>query len=138
MENASKALIIAGAILLAILLISLGIMIFNQAQDTINNSGMSQAEKAAFNQKFTKYEGNQKGSLVRSLMQEVMAANSDENNKDAGINIKFYNDETEITSTAGIKSTQTYTIAVFYGNNGYVDQIRIKAGSNENLTKKTN
>ena len=32
MENASKALIIAGAILLAILLISLGIMIFNQAQ----------------------------------------------------------------------------------------------------------
>ena len=31
MENASKALIIAGAILLAILLISLGIMIFNQA-----------------------------------------------------------------------------------------------------------
>ena len=30
MENPSKALIIAGAILLAILLISLGIMIFNQ------------------------------------------------------------------------------------------------------------
>ena len=49
MENASKALIIAGAILLAILLISLGIMIFNQAQDTVNNSGMSQAEITAFN-----------------------------------------------------------------------------------------
>ena len=38
MENASKALIIAGAILLAILLISLGIMIFNQAQDTVNKT----------------------------------------------------------------------------------------------------
>lgn len=44
MENASKALIIAGAILLAILLISLGIMIFNQAQDTVTNSGMTEAE----------------------------------------------------------------------------------------------
>ena len=31
MENASKALIIAGAILLAILIISLGIMIYQQA-----------------------------------------------------------------------------------------------------------
>ena len=60
MENASKALIIAGAILLAILLISLGIMIFNQAQDTVNNSGMSQAEITAFNNKFLKYEGKGK------------------------------------------------------------------------------
>ena len=40
MENASKALIIAGAILLAILLISLGIMIYTQAQNTVQNSGM--------------------------------------------------------------------------------------------------
>ena len=44
MENASKALIIAGAILLSILLISLGIMIFTQAQDVISGSGMSKAE----------------------------------------------------------------------------------------------
>ena len=42
MENASKALIIAGAILLAILLISLGIMIYNQAQNTVNNTRFMQ------------------------------------------------------------------------------------------------
>ena len=75
MENASKALIIAGAILLAILLISLGIMIFNQAQDTVNNSGMTQAEITAFNNKFLKYEGTQKGSVVKSLINEVLATN---------------------------------------------------------------
>ena len=40
MENASKALIIAGAILLAILIISLGILIFNQAQDTVGSVNM--------------------------------------------------------------------------------------------------
>ena len=54
MENASKALIIAGAILLSILLITLGIMIFSQAQDTIHNSGMTQAEITTFNNQFLK------------------------------------------------------------------------------------
>jgi len=81
MENASKALIIAGAILLAILLISLGIMIFGQAQDTVNNSGMSQAEMQAFNNKFLKYEGTKKGSEVKALLNEVFASNSDDNNE---------------------------------------------------------
>ena len=78
MENASKALIIAGAILLAILLISLGIMIFNQAQDTVSNSGMSEAQITAFNNKFLKYEGNQKGTMVKSMIQEVLATNANQ------------------------------------------------------------
>ena len=80
MENASKALIIAGAILLAILLISLGIMIFTQAQDTVTNSGMSEAEVQSFNSKFTKYEGDIKGTMVKSLVQEVLSNNGNENN----------------------------------------------------------
>ena len=64
MENASKALIIAGAILLAILIISLGILIFSQAQDTI------------FNNKFTPYEGtNIRGSQVNALAQAVLTNN---------------------------------------------------------------
>ena len=50
MENASKALIIAGAILLAILIISLGIMIYNQASGVVNNNSMSQVDISSFNQ----------------------------------------------------------------------------------------
>ena len=65
MENASKALIIAGAILLSILLISLGIVIFNQAKDVVSGSGMTQAEQQSFNAKFTQYQGTQKGSAIR-------------------------------------------------------------------------
>ena len=72
MENASKALIIAGAILLAILLISLGIMIFTQAQDVVSGSGMTEAQISAFNDKFLKYEGKRKGTMVKSLIQEVL------------------------------------------------------------------
>ena len=39
MENASKALIIAGAILISILLISLGIIMFNASKGTTNQAG---------------------------------------------------------------------------------------------------
>lgn len=39
MENASKALIIAGAILVSILLISLGIVMFNASKGTSDQAG---------------------------------------------------------------------------------------------------
>ena len=87
MENASKALIIAGAILLAILLISLGILIFSQAQDVVQNNGMTQAEITTFNAKWTKYEGKQKGSVVKTMIQEVIASNSDSNNTNRQISV---------------------------------------------------
>mgnify|MGYP000766687726 CR=1 FL=1 len=117
MENASKALIIAGAILLAILLISLGIMIFNQAQDTVNNSGMSQAEITAFNNKFLKYEGDQDGSVVKSLVNEVIASNADDNNPDVKVN------NSTNPSTSSISTTKKYTVTLSYNTAGRVDNI---------------
>lgn len=119
MENASKALIIAGAILLSILLISLGIMIFNQAQDTVSNSGMTQAEITSFNNKFLKYEGTQKGSVVKSLVNEVIASNSDDNLPDVTVNSKG---GTDIT-TQGISTTKSYTVKLEYGSDGRVTNI---------------
>ena len=71
MENASKALIIAGAILLSILIIALGVFVFNQAKSSIGNTGLSDQEVAAFNSKFDSYEGKQLGSSVRSLVTQV-------------------------------------------------------------------
>ena len=77
MENASKALIIAGAILLAILIISLGIMIYNQAAGIAQNNSMNELEIQQFNQKFTQYEGSEiRGSSVRALQQVVNASNA--------------------------------------------------------------
>ena len=49
MENASKALIIAGAILLAILIISLGILIYNQAAGIANGNAMSESHNLTHN-----------------------------------------------------------------------------------------
>ena len=127
MENASKALIIAGAILLSILLISLGIMIFNQAQDTVSNSGMSQAEVTAFNNKFVKYEGVQKGSVVRSLIQEVISCNADENYKNDGVEIKIDGTASATNiSSASIINTKSYIIKITeYDTKGRVKKITI-------------
>ena len=131
MENASKALIIAGAILLSILLISLGIMIFNTAQDTTKNSGMTQAQVAAFNNKFSKYEGTIKGSEVRSLVQEVIASNGDDKNKNAKRTISIKSGQTEIVSnitanSESILTTKSYKVKMSaYNGDGTIKEITI-------------
>ena len=95
MENASKALIIAGAILLAILIISLGILIYNQASGIVGNNTMSEVDIQTFNQKFTQYVGEQRGSAVRSLIQQVQASNSAEGNEQRQVTINVGLDEIE-------------------------------------------
>lgn len=126
MENASKALIIAGAILLAILLISLGIMIFNQAQDTVTNSGMSEAEVTAFNNKFLKYEGNQKGTMVKSLIQEVLASNANTNNAERQVTLNG----ATAPKTTNVKSNNTYSVIMGYSS-GRVTTITIYEGASK-------
>ena len=95
MENASKALIIAGAILLAILIISLGILIYNQASGVVGNNTMSEVDIQTFNQKFTQYVGEQRGSAVRSLIQQVQASNSAEGNEQRQVTINVDLDDIE-------------------------------------------
>ena len=70
MENASKALLIAGAILLCILIIAIGMFIYNSASSTITDSmsTLSTQEVDAFNNQFTSYEGKQTGSNVKALI----------------------------------------------------------------------
>ena len=73
MENASKALIIAGAILLSILIITLGIAVFGQASGVVNNNAMSEVEVTTFNTKFTQYEGTTvRGAQVNALLNQIV------------------------------------------------------------------
>lgn len=77
MENASKALIIAGAILISIILVGIGAFIVTNMQGTVDTtvSGMSAQEKQVFNSKFESYEGNQTPSSVKALITTTMAHN---------------------------------------------------------------
>ena len=76
MENASKALIIAGAILLAIVIISLGLVVINNSRHVTDDPNLNEQEKQSFNAKFAAYEGkNISGSRINSLIQQVIATN---------------------------------------------------------------
>ena len=74
MENASKALIIAGAILLSILIIAIGMYIYTSSHNSISEAGsqISEQEKTSFNQQWNTYEGAQGGNNVKALLQKVI------------------------------------------------------------------
>lgn len=76
MENASKALIIAGAILISIVIISLGVVIIGQGQDVVNDSNMDKQKISSWNQQFMQYEGTSvSGSNVNTLINDVISNN---------------------------------------------------------------
>lgn len=81
MDNASKALIMAGAILISVALVSLGVYLFNMASgltgDAENELTSSKIETQ--NGKFEKYAGtNVKGPEVKSLIRAVGAFNAND------------------------------------------------------------
>lgn len=76
MENATKALLIAAAILIAILIISLSLVVYRMASETMGSVNLSEAEMAAFNGKFEPSSGNRKsGATVNGLLTTVMSHN---------------------------------------------------------------
>lgn len=80
MENASKALLIAGAILICILLIAIGMYIYNSANSTVDSavSQMSQQEKDIYNAKVKSYLGDTiKGSEVKSMIDNIISMNQE-------------------------------------------------------------
>ena len=52
MENASKALIIAGAIILSILIISLAMFIYQQAAAAVGKTGIDEQKVKSYNSPF--------------------------------------------------------------------------------------
>lgn len=76
MENASKALIIAGAILLSILIIGLGMFIYRQAAGVMNNTGLDELAVEQHNSEYTQYEGTKvSGTQVKALVKKIEANN---------------------------------------------------------------
>ena len=77
MENASKALIIAGAILLSIAIIGVGMFVYNSVSDTITDAAdMSQDEINTYNQTFANFEGVKNGSQVKQLCDQIRTHNN--------------------------------------------------------------
>jgi len=77
MENATKALVMAGAILIAILLISAGLVVINSTKGVIDQGAQSGKlmEINMFNSKFEAYEGIRTGAEVKQLINLVRVSN---------------------------------------------------------------
>ena len=157
MENASKALLIAGAILLCILIIAIGMFIYNSAQSTITDSltSLSTQESEAFNNQFVSYEGVQTGSNIKALMGRLIAnadTYADEPAKIPGVVIDKMTSSTnanvnELVSNAGntqnyidacgkirntVETKHEYYVAISYQPNGLIDYIKIYYDSASN------
>lgn len=125
MENATKFLIIAGAILIAIVLISVAMMLVNGAQGTIDESltQMDQQQRQTFNRQFQSYEGsNVSGSQVKALIDQVVASNNN--------NVDKANRQISITPV-GITVTAKTTTSRYSESN-----LKLYEGEIPNLTFK--
>jgi len=123
MENASKALLIAASVLIVILLIAVGMKIFNSTSGTTDNveTTMNATQIATFNSKFTAYSGTKSLSQVKALANIVIANNATSSNQ-----VRFNGATTAsaITTTIGALADRNYNISFGY-TNGLVSSITV-------------
>ena len=128
MENASKALIIAGAVLLSILIISLGIVVVRNSTDTINKQNTDQFAIDTFNSKITQYVGtNKRMNDVSNVCTTILSINGSETTNNTGRTAIKINNTVRNTLPAGtnMKNSTVFTINVTTGNDGYINNVTI-------------
>ena len=126
MENASKALIIAGAILLSILIIGVGMAVFNNAKEALSGANLDKEKIATINAQYEAYIGeNIKGSQVKTLCNLVRDNNLTKDDSETfEIKINNTSDPTEINKLKNsIANGKTYKVEATYGSNKLIDSI---------------
>ena len=124
MENASKALLIAASILIVILLIALGMRVFNSTRGSTDSveTTMATTEMTTFNTKFTTYLGaNKSKSEVIKLLNEVIANNAINTSHQVKINSSI-----DISGKMNVLGNNRFDIAIGSYSNGYIENNTIK------------
>ena len=154
MENASKALIIAGAILIAILLITIGIILINSGRDIVGTgvTAMSSQAIQAYNSQFTPYEGRNKSYAdVCKLIDTVIASNASNANQVIITNIDystkkfFYRDDnidffgvynviSESEFKGKLNKNSRYKIELYYNNDNQLADHRYNNGLKQQVS----
>lgn len=137
MENATKALLIAAAVLVAIIIISLGVYVVSLAQNKMKGaeSGLNDVEIQSFNSTYKLYEGTSvSGTKVKALVDAVYNHNlteSDESRKIElvdGTNATILAKEQEDpTQKPAIKTGKRYSVTcVPEKKSGLITKIQIQ------------
>ena len=134
MENASKALIIAGAILISILIIGLGVFIYQQAQSTVSKANLNTQEAQAQNQQFDNYFGDKvSAQQVKQLCTTVRSNNiTGETGNDTK---KVWLVYQSIGGTADFKTPSEISKAVTAGKTYNVNVANDKADDTGDITE---
>ncbi len=136
MENASKALLIAGAILIAILLIGIAMMVFGNINGITGLAGqqVDALEIQGFNRQFEQYAGeNVSGSNVKTLLNNINASNAtyaNDASKQIGAASGTGNVVTETGTTAKVLSANigtNYRYKVSFGKDasGFINSVTV-------------
>lgn len=134
MENATKALLIAAAILIAIVVITLGVFVLGKGSTLVkDNSDMSDVEVSTYNSKFEAYFGtNVRGAQVRQLVNAVNQHNK-ANEDDPSKTVKLKGVKGEGATEAPnfddktIQTGKTYKItATGHTSGGLISEITIQ------------
>ena len=134
MENASKALIIAGAILLSILIIGLGMYIYQQANSATSGTNLDPQKANAYNAEFLQYEGTRSDTDTKALVNIIKNHNRvNVDDPTRQISVRYGTapenttvepveslDDVVMPPSGAIKSGYTYKITFTYSKGGYI------------------
>ena len=134
MENATKALLIAAAVLVAILIISFGLVIYNKSTTATDSADLTATQIQAQNEKFAKYEGeNQRGSVVNALLETALTNNTTAKSDGAKVNEYMGSGTSSLlvgTTSTSISSkadtSKLYNIKCSRNKSGVINQINIE------------
>lgn len=135
MENATKALIIAGSVLIVIVLISVGVSILSSTRGLENNTQETAdvMETNSFNSRFTGYVGqNLSGSQIKSLCSTVIASNAKNTAHPVILSDGTTSSDkaSDISIIAGgIRANARYNVSSTYNDAGYIMQLTISSGT---------
>ena len=132
MDNASKALIMAGAILIAVALVSLGVYLYQSAAGKVNDGTrqVDASQMLMLNSEIEKFEGTIKGSELKQLVRLVNADNKNQVfptdltiTDNSGASISKSGDSYSVGST---RDSANYTIEIVYSTDGWVIGVTVK------------
>ncbi|MBE5822354.1 MAG: hypothetical protein E7311_07215 [Clostridiales bacterium] len=129
MENASKALLIAGAILLVIAIIAIAVGIVSSTRGTIGQAELQvdAIEVQMHNKQFEQYEGKQKTHKeVKELLSTIVSNNANANTATFKVDFAYgyYNDN---TGNGTLNQSKAYMVTVRdykYTDNDMSDDIK--------------
>lgn len=140
MENATKALLIAAAVLVAILIISLGIVIYNMAANTIGSVNLNEQEVQAHNEKFVRYEGSQRGTAVNAMLQQVLTANLNAEDDSRKVTVlyekgKYIDENTAVSKANTLLAPGATSISTRVDSGASYNVITIRDATSQLVTK---